>query len=160
MYTNNPFNKVICHMWFENLPKGPTLGPPPELCPGPIWGLIVLCRTPADFFEYSAWEKAFDYLQTQFETQKRWHDKVFGKTPGFLIYRAWWKEFFVILDHFLPFYPPNNPKNQNFEKMKKRPGDIIILHMCTKNDNHMMYGSGEMECDRRSNRQMDRKSDI
>ena len=22
--------------------------------------------------------------------------------------------------------PPNNPRNQNFEKMKKRPGDIII----------------------------------
>ena len=26
---------------------------------------------------------------------------------------------FVILDHFLPFYQPNNPENQNFEKMKK-----------------------------------------
>ena len=26
---------------------------------------------------------------------------------------------FVILGHFLPFYPPNNPQNQNFEKMKK-----------------------------------------
>ena len=28
------------------------------------------------------------------------------------------QNFFVILGHFLPFYP-NNPKNQNFEKMKK-----------------------------------------
>ena len=37
--------------------------------------------------------------------------------------------------------PPNNPKNQNFEKMKKTPRDIIILHMFTINDNHMMYGS-------------------
>ena len=27
--------------------------------------------------------------------------------------------FFVILCHFLLFDPPNNPKNQNFEKMKK-----------------------------------------
>ena len=34
---------------------------------------------------------------------------------------------------FLPFYPPNSPKNQNFKKMKKTLGDIIILHMCTKN---------------------------
>ena len=33
---------------------------------------------------------------------------------------------------FLPFYPSNNLKNQNFEKMKKTPGDNIILHMCTK----------------------------
>ena len=35
-----------------------------------------------------------------------------------------------ILGHFLLFNPPNKPKNQNFEKMKKTPGDIIILHMC------------------------------
>ena len=28
-------------------------------------------------------------------------------------------EFFVLLDCFLPFNPPNNPENQNFEKMKK-----------------------------------------
>ena len=68
----------------------------------------------------------------------------------FLRYGVQWTEFFVILDHFLPFYPPNNPKNQNFEKMKKTPGDIIILHMCTINDNHMMYGSWDMERDRQN----------
>ena len=33
--------------------------------------------------------------------------------------------FFVILGYFLPFYPTNNPENQNFEKKKKAPGDII-----------------------------------
>ena len=43
--------------------------------------------------------------------------------------------------HFLPFDPPVNPKNQNFEKIKKTIGDIIILHFCTTNDDHMMYGS-------------------
>ena len=42
---------------------------------------------------------------------------------------------------FLTFYPPNNPKNQNFEKMKKIIRDIIILHMCNINDNHMVCGS-------------------
>ena len=40
------------------------------------------------------------------------------------------QNFFVILGYFLHFYPTNNPKNQNFEEMKKRPGDIIILYMC------------------------------
>ena len=29
-----------------------------------------------------------------------------------------WTEFFDILDHFLPFDPPNNMKNQNFENDK------------------------------------------
>ena len=37
--------------------------------------------------------------------------------------------------------PPKNPKNQNSKKIKKTPGDIIILQMCTKNSDHMMYGS-------------------
>ena len=59
----------------------------------------------------------------------------------FLRYRARQVEFFVILDYSLHFYPLNNPEKQNFEKMKKIPGDIIILHMCTINQNHMMYGS-------------------
>ena len=36
----------------------------------------------------------------------------------FLRYGAQWTEFFT-LDHFLPFFPSNNQKNQNFENMKK-----------------------------------------
>ena len=50
--------------------------------------------------------------------------------------------------NFLPYWAtfcplhPNNLENQNFEKMKKRtPGVIIILHISTINENHMMYGS-------------------
>ena len=66
----------------------------------------------------------------------------------FLRYGAQWPEFFVILDwFFLLFTSPNNPKNQNFQKMKKTPGDIIILHRCTTNQDHMMYGSWNMEWD-------------
>ena len=48
---------------------------------------------------------------------------------------------------FLPFYPPNNPKNQNLKNWKKRPRDII-LHMCAINDNQMMYGCWHIEHDR------------
>ena len=43
---------------------------------------------------------------------------------------------------FCPFtLPPNNPENQNFEKMDKILGDIIFLHKCIINNNDMMYGS-------------------
>ena len=45
----------------------------------------------------------------------------------------------LTLVHFLYFYPINNLKNQNFEKMKKTSGDIIVLHKCTKNYDHMLY---------------------
>ena len=63
----------------------------------------------------------------------------------FVRYKVWQTGCFVILDHFLPFYPPNNPKYQNLEKVKKTPGDIITLHMCTINNNHMMYGSWDFK---------------
>ena len=55
----------------------------------------------------------------------------------FLKHGAWQTHFFVILDHFFPFNPTDDHKNQNFEKMIATSGDIIILHMCTINDNHM-----------------------
>ena len=32
-------------------------------------------------------------------------------------------------------------ENQNFEKIKKAPGDIT-LHMCTKNHDHLIRGWG------------------
>ena len=48
---------------------------------------------------------------------------------------------------FFPLYLPNNPKNQNFEKLKKTPRRFIILHMCTINDNHMMHGSWDIDRD-------------
>ena len=47
-----------------------------------------------------------------------------------------------------PSTPPSNSRNQSSENMKKKLGDIITLHMCTINDNHMMYGSWDMECGR------------
>ena len=53
----------------------------------------------------------------------------------------------IFIFHFGLFFilspPPlhNDLKNQNFTKMKLTAGDIIILRMCTKNNDHMMYGS-------------------
>ena len=34
--------------------------------------------------------------------------------------------------------------------MKKMPEDVINLQMCTINDNHMMYGSWDLECNRQN----------
>ena len=52
-----------------------------------------------------------------------------------------WRETDVIaifiLSYTFPFYPSNCPKNENFKAMKKMPGDIIILHKCTKNHDQM-----------------------
>ena len=77
----------------------------------------------------------------------------------FLRYRDMeiWSATDRIFSHFGPFSalltpppPNNNPENQNFEKMKKSPEDIIILHKCTINDNHMMDGSWNMMCNKQN----------
>ena len=65
----------------------------------------------------------------------------------------------VIIFHFGLFFallPPNSPKNQNFKKMKKPPGDII-LQMCTKNYDQMMQGSRDMVHEKQTGRLMDRR---
>ena len=72
------------------------------------------------------------------------HNKSRSYDVRFLRYKVQRTKFFVILGHFLPFDPPDNPKNQDFEKIRKTARDIIILHLCTTNDNHMMYGSWDM----------------
>ena len=43
--------------------------------------------------------------------------------------------------YFLPFHPTNKLKNKKKKKKEKTPGDIIILHVCTKNYDQMMPGS-------------------
>ena len=66
------------------------------------------------------------------------HHKWQSYDVWFLRYGARQTEFFVILDRFLPFYPPNDPENKNFEKTKKAPGHII-LQKCTKNHDHIPH---------------------
>ena len=52
---------------------------------------------------------------------------------------------FCHFGHFLPFSPLTSWKIKILQLKKKTPEDIIILHVCTVNDNHMMYGSWDME---------------
>ena len=45
----------------------------------------------------------------------------------------------VIMGHYLPFYTPSSKPKKS--KEKTIAGDIIILHKCAKNHNHMRYSS-------------------
>ena len=69
-----------------------------------------------------------------------------------MMYVSWDMEcdrynFFSFWTIFCPS-PPNNPENQNFEKMKKTTVDIIILHICSINENNVMYDYWYMKCKR------------
>ena len=59
-------------------------------------------------------------------------------------------KFFVILGYFLPFYPSNNTKNQNFEKNEKNLLEILSFYTSALNENHMMYDSWDMEHSRQN----------
>ena len=78
------------------------------------------------------------------------HHKWQSYDVWFLRYQVWQTEFFVVLGYFFALLPPIYPEYQNFQKMKKIPADIIILHMSTSNQNHMMYDSWDMERDRQN----------
>ena len=56
------------------------------------------------------------------------------------------RQFFCHSGPFFALYTPMDQENQDFEKIKKPPEDIIISQMCTINDGHIMYGSWDMEC--------------
>ena len=57
-----------------------------------------------------------------------------------------WSTTDIIICHFDYFgsLSPNTLENQNVEKMKKVPGDIIILHLYSTYDSHMMYDSWDI----------------
>ena len=59
------------------------------------------------------------------------------------MYGSWdveWDRYnFLSLWAIFVLLPPCNLENKNFVRIKKVPGDIIILHM--KNHDHMMYAS-------------------
>ena len=79
------------------------------------------------------------------------HRKSRSNDVWFLRYKVQRTKFFW---HFGPFFCPftllTTKKKKIFAKIKKTPRDIIILHLCTTNDNHIMYGSSDIKCDRQN----------
>ena len=96
--------------------------------------------------------------KSKFWKNKKKHSEIFSfykyvpkMTVIWCMVRKIWSVTDKIFYHFGPFFallPSSNLKNQNFEKMKKPPGGITILHRCNINDNHIMYSSRDIECDR------------
>ena len=66
---------------------------------------------------------------------------------------------FLFWGIFCPFTLLTAQKIKILKKWKKPLGDII-LHMCTKNYNQMMYSSWDIVRDGRTDRMSDGKSDI
>ena len=69
----------------------------------------------------------------------------------------------VFIFHFGVFFallPLNDPKIQDFIKMKKTPRDIVVLNMCTNIYDHIIYSSWDVVQDGRTDRQTGGQSDI
>ena len=65
----------------------------------------------------------------------------------FLRYEAWQTEIDNFGSFFFPFTALKTKKIKILKKLKNIAGDIIILQMCTKNHDHMMYGYWDSEWD-------------
>ena len=103
---------------------------------------------------FHLWTKNLDYVlrkkNLQFLRYRVWRTEIGNFWSIFALLLPWklkkskfWKDNFL---SFWVIFCPSTPENQNFEKLKKTTWDVIILHMSTINDNHMMYGSWNMEC--------------
>ena len=64
----------------------------------------------------------------------------------FLRYEMQQTELLVILDHFLPFYPLNNPKNQNFGKLKKKSLEISSIYTYVPKVMIICYTVPKIQC--------------
>ena len=78
---------------------------------------------------------------------------MYTKNHNHMRYSSWDKQWDRIICHFGPFFAllhslPNNIENQNFQKMKKASGDVIILNFCNKKHSHMMCAYSDMESNR------------
>ena len=113
------------------------------MCKGQSFGSFWVIFCPLTLLTTQNFEKinnAWRYYHFTLVYHKCWSYGVW-----LLRYQAW-QNFLLFWAISLPFDPPNNPKNQNFEKIKKKtPGDIIILHLYTANVDHMMYGSWDIK---------------
>ena len=59
------------------------------------------------------------------------------------------RQFLLILGHFCFFAPLLTPKIKIWKKRKKTPGQIL-LHMCTINQDHMVYGFWDIKFNRQN----------
>ena len=72
---------------------------------------------------------------------------------GYTVLEIWHVTGVIVIFHFGLYFsilppPPKQPKKWKIQKMKKKHVNIIILHKCTKNHDHMLCCSWDMLCDR------------
>ena len=102
-----------------------------------IWGNFL------PFYHLMTQKSNFEKKKEAINVYHKWR----SYDTRFLKYKVWETEIFVILGHFLPSQPLTTRKIKIL-KLKKTLGDIIILHIYTINNNHMIYSSWDMEHDR------------
>ena len=123
-----------------------------------VWFLIYQARQ-TEFFVILGYFLSF-YPSNNPENQilKKWKKfleilsftQVYHKWQSYdiwlLRYQLQQTDFLSSLVMFCPFTPLTAPKMKIPQNWKKAPGDIIILHKCTKNHDHMLYSSWAMVC--------------
>ena len=99
----------------------------------------------------SLWTQKINILKKWKQTWRYYHfTNVYHKWQSYNVSLLIWSGTENYFCHFGSFFALLPPKDQDFEKMKKTSGDIIILRRFTINDNHMMYSFWDHEHDRQT----------
>ena len=107
--------------------------------------LLIFSLSPPDNLENQNFEKLQKYLEIYYHFT---HVTITWCMVSEILSMT--DRIFSRLDRFLHFYPLWIQKIKILKNWKKMPGHIIILHICTINDNYMMCGSWDTECHRRN----------
>ena len=67
---------------------------------------------------------------------------------GYTVPEIWHVTDVIVIFHFWLFFVFLQPKKWKFQKNEKTPGDIAILHKCTKTHDYMLYCSWDLMRDR------------
>ena len=108
-----------------------------------ILGYFLLFYSPKNLSTKNENHMMYDFGDMEHNRQNFYH---FGLSfAHHKIYGSWdmkcnRQNIFVILGHFLPFYPPNSPKNWKYQKIEK---NSYRYH-----HDHMLYCSWDMVCDK------------
>ena len=111
---------------------------------GPFFVLLPLPLMILNIKLWKKWKKCLEILS--------FYTYICTINEDHIIYGSWnircdRQKFLTFWAIFYPFSPLTTWKIKILT-LKKTPGDIIILHICTINYNHMMYSSWDKEHDR------------
>ena len=118
---------------------------------------IMFCHSGLFFHFYPLWTQKIKIRKKEKKPWRHYHfTNVYHKWQLYVLWCMFpeiWVATYIFWSFwaiFCPFIPITTWNIKILKKMKKPPGDIILLHRCNINDNHIRYGFWDTKWDRKN----------